>query len=489
MNIPIKPDVIDTGNYEDLSLFIDGKFIKGGGRKEEDVVNPATGQVFAKLPHATTEDLDNALASAQRAFESWRHSSPQERAVVLSRVGQLSRENAQAVGRNITLDMGKTVAEGAGEVVACSEHCDWHAGECMRIYGRVIQPRNPHVRQMVLREPVGVCAAFTPWNFPYNQAIRKISAAIGAGCSIIIKGPEDAPSAMIAIARMFQQAGLPDGVLNVVWGAPSEISEYLIKSPVVRKISFTGSVPVGKHLAALAGGEMKRATMELGGHSPVIVFEDADIERAISIMGSFKYRNAGQVCVAPTRFYVHKNIYDRFVADFVDYTNKVKVGNGLDPESSMGPLAHDRRLPVMEDFIGDAVDRGAKIEVGGNRIGEVGNFFSPTVVTDVPDDSKLMTEEPFGPIAPITSFSDTDEVLKRANSLPFGLAAFGFTRSTKTALAFQNGIESGMVNVNHVGHALAETPFGGVKDSGIGSEGGAETFESYLTTKFVTQLD
>lgn len=234
---------------------------------------------------------------------------------------------------------------------------------------------------------------------------------------------------------------------------------------------------------------MKRATMELGGHSPVIVFEDADIERAISIMGSFKYRNAGQVCVAPTRFYVHKNIYDRFVADFVDYTNKVKVGNGLDPESSMGPLAHDRRLPVMEDFIGDAVDRGAKIEVGGNRIGEVGNFFSPTVVTDVPDDSKLMTEEPFGPIAPITSFSDTDEVLKRANSLPFGLAAFGFTRSTKTALAFQNGIESGMVNVNHVGHALAETPFGGVKDSGIGSEGGAETFESYLTTKFVTQLD
>lgn len=218
MNIPIKPDVIDTGNYEDLSLFIDGKFIKGGGRKEEDVVNPATGQVFAKLPHATTEDLDNALASAQRAFESWRHSSPQERAVVLSRVGQLSRENAQAVGRNITLDMGKTVAEGAGEVVACSEHCDWHAGECMRIYGRVIQPRNPHVRQMVLREPVGVCAAFTPWNFPYNQAIRKISAAIGAGCSIIIKGPEDAPSAMIAIARMFQQAGLPDGVLNVVWG-------------------------------------------------------------------------------------------------------------------------------------------------------------------------------------------------------------------------------------------------------------------------------
>ena len=459
------------------------------GRKEEDVINPATGEAFAKLPHATTEDLDNALSAAQKAFESWRHSSPQERAKILYRVGQLSRERAKDIGRNITLDMGKTTAEGAGEVAACSEHCDWHAEECKRIYGRVIQPRLPNVRQMVLREPVGVCAAFTPWNFPYNQAIRKIAAAIGAGCSIIIKGPEDAPSAVVSIARMFHEAGLPPGVLNVVWGVPAEISEYLIASPIVRKISFTGSVPVGKHLAALAGAQMKRATMELGGHSPVIVFEDADVEKAISIMGTFKYRNAGQVCVSPTRFYVHEKIYDRFVADFIDHAKNVKVGNGLDPDASMGPLAHDRRLPVMDEFVEDAVNRGAKLEVGGSRMGNVGNFFSPTVLTNVPDESRLMTEEPFGPVAPIASFSSTEEVLQRANSVPFGLAAYGFTTSTKTALAFQNGIESGMVNVNHVGHALAETPFGGVKDSGIGSEGGAETFESYLTTKFVTQMD
>ncbi|MGU9956203.1 MAG: NAD-dependent succinate-semialdehyde dehydrogenase [Arenicellales bacterium WSBS_2016_MAG_OTU3] len=480
---------IDTTGYEDLSLYIDGEFIKGGGRKEEDVVNPATGKAFAKLPHATTEDLDRALAAAQKAFESWRYSSPQERAIVLRKAGELSRERAQAIGRNITLDMGKTMVEGAGEVTVCSEHCDWHAEECKRIYGRIIQPRLPNVRQMVLREPVGVCAAFTPWNFPYNQAIRKIAAAIGAGCSIIIKGPEDAPSALIAIARIFEEAGLPKGVLNVVWGVPSEVSEYLIASPVVRKVSFTGSVPVGKHLAALAGAQMKRATMELGGHSPVIVFEDADIDKAIKIMAAVKYRNAGQVCVSPTRFYVHEKIYDRFVADFIAHAKTIKVGSGLDPDSSMGPLAHDRRLPVMDEFVEDAVKRGAKVEVGGSRMGEVGNFFAPTVLTGVPDDSRLMTEEPFGPVAPIAPFSTTEDVLKRANSVPFGLAAYGFTSSTKTALAFQNGIESGMVNVNHVGHALAETPFGGVKDSGIGSEGGAETFDSYLTTKFVTQMD
>jgi succinate-semialdehyde dehydrogenase / glutarate-semialdehyde dehydrogenase len=488
-NIENNPEAIDTSNYEDLSLYIDGEFLSGDGRHEEDVVNPATGEVFAKLPHATTADLDRALNAAQRSFESWRHSSPVERSRILRRVGELSRERAKEIGRNITLDMGKTAAEGAGEVAACSEHCDWHAEECKRIYGRVIQPRIPNVRQMVLREPVGVCAAFTPWNFPYNQAIRKITAAIGAGCSIIIKGPEDAPSALVAIARMFHEAGLPAGVLNIVWGVPSEVSEYLIASPIVRKISFTGSVPVGKHLAALAGAHMKRVTMELGGHSPVIVFEDADVERAVSIMAAFKFRNAGQVCVSPTRFYIHEKVYDRFVADFLSYTNSVKVGNGLDSDSSMGPLAHSRRVPVISEFIADAVERGGKIETGGSPIGEVGNFFAPTVITELPDDCRLMTEEPFGPVAPMTRFSDTEDVLRRANSIPFGLAAYGFTQSTKNALAFQNGIQSGMVNVNHVGHALAETPFGGVKDSGIGSEGGAETFEAYLTTKFVTQLD
>jgi succinate-semialdehyde dehydrogenase/glutarate-semialdehyde dehydrogenase len=481
--------VLEQAAYETLSLYIDGEFIAGGGRQEQDVVNPATGQAFARLPHASRADLDRALAAAQRAFGTWKHSSPMERSRILRKVGELSRERAADIGRNITLDMGKPVAEAITEVMSCSEHCDWHAEECRRIYGRVIPPRLPNVRQMVLREPVGVCAVFTPWNFPYNQAIRKIAAAIGAGCTVIIKGPEDAPSAVVAIARMFHEAGLPPGVLNLVWGVPSEVSEHLIKSPIVRKISFTGSVPVGKHLASLAGAHMKRVTMELGGHSPVIVFDDADIDRAADMLHGFKFRNAGQVCVSPTRFYIHEKAYDRFVARFIDKTNTLKVGSGLDADTRMGPLAHARRLPSMAQFIDDATRRGAKVETGGQRIGEIGSFFAPTVLTNVPDDSLVMTAEPFGPIAPFVTFKDLDEVLRRANSLPFGLSSYVFTTSTKNALATQNGLESGMVNINHFGQALAESPFGGVKDSGIGSEGGTETFDGYLNTKFVTQMD
>ena len=475
--------------YEDLSLYIDGEFVKGGGRLEQAVTNPATGEVIGQLPHASRADLDRALAAAARAFETWRKSSPMDRSKILRRVAELTRERAKEIGRNITLDMGKPIAEAVGEVVSCADHCDWHAEECRRIYGRVIPPRLPNVRQMVLREPVGVCAAFTPWNFPYNQAIRKIAAAVGAGCTIVIKGPEDAPSAVVAIARMFHDAGLPPGVLNLVWGVPAEVSDYLIKSPIVRKVSFTGSVPVGKQLAALAGAQMKRITMELGGHSPVIVFDDAEIDRAAKLLSGFKFRNAGQVCVSPTRFYVQEKVYDKFLERFIAHTNEIKVGPGIDPDSSMGPLAHDRRLPQMAQFVEDATRRGGRVETGGGRLGSVGSFFAPTVLTNVPDDSLVMTTEPFGPIAPMTPFKDIDEVLRRANSLPYGLSSYVFTTSTKNALAMQNGIEAGLVNINHFGQALPETPFGGVKESGIGSEGGTETFDGYLVTKFVTQMD
>ena len=475
--------------YEDLSLYIDGEFVKGGGRKEQDVYDPATGDVIGLLPHATKEDLDRALAAAERAFEKWRTSSPMERSKVLRRVGELTRERAKQIGHNITLDQGKPLAESVGEVARCADHCDWHAEECRRIYGRVIPPRQPNVRQMVLREPVGVCAAFTPWNFPYNQAIRKIAAAVGAGCTIIIKGPEDTPSAVVAIARMFHEAGLPPGVLNVVWGVPAEVSNHLIRSPIVRKVSFTGSVPVGKQLAALAGQHMKRVTMELGGHSPAVVCEDADVERAADMLSGLKFANAGQVCVSPNRFYVHEKVYDRFVARFVDKTKKIKVGSGLLPETNMGPLAHERRLPAMAEFVEDARGRGAEIVLGGSRIGNRGYFFEPTVITHAPDDSKVMTLEPFGPIAPCVPYSDLGEAIRRANSLPYGLSSYAFTTSSKNALALQNGLQAGIVNINHFGQALPETPFGGIRDSGIGSEGGSETFDGYLTTKFVTQMD
>ena len=475
--------------YEKLALYIDGAFIEAEGRRTEPVVNPATGEVLAHLPHASREDLDRALQAAQKAFEKWKKTSPLERSTILRKVGQLARERADAIGRNITLDQGKPLAEAVGEVMVCAEHAEWHAEECRRIYGRVIPPRRPEVRQFVLREPVGVCAAFTPWNFPFNQAIRKMVAALGAGCTLVLKGPETAPSAVIALARLFHDAGLPAGCLNVVWGVPAEISDYLIKSPIVRKVSFTGSVPVGKQLAALAGAHMKRVTMELGGHSPAIVCEDADVERAAELLSALKFANAGQVCVAPNRFYVHRDVYDRFMARLLDRAKAIKVGPGLEPETKMGPLAHERRLPAMAAFVEDATARGARIELGGRRIGDRGYFFEPTVIANPPDDSRVMTEEPFGPIAPCVTYTDLEDAIRRANSLPYGLSAYAFTTSSRKALALQNGLESGIVNINHSGQALPETPFGGIKDSGIGSEGGSETFDGYLTTKFVTQMD
>ena len=475
--------------YPELSLYIDGRFLSAEGRKEQDVFNPASGEVIGKLPHATRADLDAALAAAERGFALWRRSSPMERSKVLRRVGELARERAQQIGRDITLDQGKPLAESVGEVVACSEHADWHAEECRRIYGRVIPARAEGVRQLVLREPIGVCAAFTPWNFPFNQAIRKICAAVGAGCSIIVKGPEDAPSAVVALARLFHDAGLPPGVLNIVWGVPHEVSKYLIESPIVRKISFTGSVAVGKQLAALAGSLMKRCTMELGGHAPVIVCDDADIDFAVKLLVPFKFRNAGQVCISPTRFYVQEGAYERFVAAFVARTAALKVGDGLAPETKMGPLAQQRRVPAVAGFVEDAIGRGARVLAGGAPLPGSGNFFAPTVIAELPEDSRLMTEEPFGPVAGIVRFKTVDEVLQRANRLPYGLAAYAFTTSTKNATALANGIEAGLVSINHIGLALAETPFGGVKDSGYGSEGGSETFDGYLVTKFVTQLN
>ncbi|MEN9416583.1 MAG: hypothetical protein RI988_203 [Pseudomonadota bacterium] len=475
--------------YPTLSLYIDGEFIQGGGRREQDIVNPATHEVIGKLPHATREDLDRALSAAARAFEGWKKSSPLERSKVLRKVAELARERAADIGRAMTLDQGKPLAESTGEVVFCAEHAEWHAEECRRIYGRVIPARVDGVRQTVLREPVGVVAAFSPWNFPFNQAIRKISAAVGAGCSIILKGPEDTPSAVVALAQLFHDAGLPKGVLNVVWGVPSEVSDHLIGSPIVRKITFTGSVQVGKLLAAKAAALMKRSTMELGGHAPVIVCDDADIDAAVKLLVPYKFRNAGQVCISPTRFYVQEGVYERFVAEFVGKTQALKVGDGLAPDTKMGPLAMQRRVGAVAGFVDDARERGASVLAGGAPMPGVGNFFAPTVIADLPEDSRLMTEEPFGPVAGMLRFKTVEEVLQRANSLPFGLAAYAFTTSTKRAHQISTGLEAGMVAINHLGMALAETPFGGIKDSGIGSEGGAETFDGYLNTKFVTQMN
>lgn len=475
--------------YPDLSMYIDGNFIQGGGRHEQEVLNPATNLPIGKFPHATHADLDLALASAQRAFASWRHSSPMLRSQVLRKVGDLMRERAQTIGRHITLEQGKPLPEAVGEVTVCAEHADWHAEECRRIYGRVIPARNSLVQQNVLREPIGVCVAFSPWNFPFSQAFRKVAAAVGAGCTVILKGSSDTPSAVLAIAQLFHDAGLPPGVLNVVSGDSGMISDHLIKSPITRKVSFTGSTPVGQQLAALAGSLMKRCTMELGGHAPVIVCDDADIERAAQVMAAFKFRNAGQVCISPTRFFVQDSAYDRFVDAFVSKVQSLKVGDGLDSNTGMGPLAQRKRVRAMEGFVEDARHRGASILTGGTALEGDGNFFPPTVIANLPEDSRFMNEEPFGPVAGIVRFKTVDEALLRANSLPFGLASYAFTTSAKNAHVISRGLEAGMVSINHMGLAVAETPFGGIKESGYGSEGGIETFDGYLTTKFISQLN
>ena len=474
--------------YSDVKLFINGEWTSGSAGKSEPIVNPATGQVIARLAHAGSADLDEALHAADKGFKAWRKVSGFERAKLLRKAGEIMRSRADQIAQLMTMEQGKPLAEARMEAMLAGDIMDWFAEESRRTYGRIVPARAEGVMQLVVKEPVGPVAAFTPWNFPINQAVRKVSAALAAGCSVILKGPEETPASVAALVQAYVDAGLPAGVLNLVYGVPSEISEYLIPSPVIRKITFTGSTPVGKKLAALAGQHMKRITMELGGHAPAIVFGDADVETAVKQLAASKFRNAGQVCIAPTRFLVHESVYERFVDAFVKAAGSIKVGDGLDAATRMGPLANSRRVEAMQMFVDDAVGKGAKLLTGGKRIGTAGNFFEPTVLSHVPAGARIMSEEPFGPIAPIVPFSSFDEVVAEANRLPFGLASYAYTRSSKTVNAIGAAIESGMVTINHVGFALPELPFGGMKDSGYGSEGGTEAIEAYLNTKLITQL-
>jgi succinate-semialdehyde dehydrogenase/glutarate-semialdehyde dehydrogenase len=473
--------------YTDLALHIDGQWLNGDGRAGEDVINPATEKPLGKLPHASTADLDRALASAKKGFDVWRNTNAYERAKVLRKAAGLVRERADKIARIMTQEQGKPLGEAKLEVLVTADIIDWYAEEGRRSYGRIVQGRQKNVRQMVVQEPVGVVAAFTPWNFPTLTPARKIGGALAAGCSLILKPSEETPGSCVELVRCVVEAGAPAGVINLVFGVPAKVSEYLIPSDIVRKVSFTGSIPVGKHLAALAAKGVKRTTLELGGHSPVVVFGDADPEKTADTIAAFKYRNAGQVCISPTRFYVQEPVYDRFLKRFTDFANNVKLGDGLQEGTTMGPMANSRRLDALESFVNDAKNRGGKIVTGGKRRGNQGYFFEPTVVTDVPDDAKVMTEEPFGPIAPIVAFKSFDEVVARANSLPFGLAAYAFTSSVATATAIGDALESGMVGVNSVAISTPETPFGGVKESGYGSEGGVEGLEAYTVTKFISQ--
>jgi succinate-semialdehyde dehydrogenase/glutarate-semialdehyde dehydrogenase len=473
--------------YPNVQLHINGEWRAARGGKSLPVINPATEEVIGEVAHASTADLDEALDAAAKGFATWKKVSAFDRSKLMRKAADLLRSRADMIAALMTAEQGKPLGEAKMETLAGADIIDWFAEEARRAYGRVIPARAEGVYQLVIKEPIGPVAAFTPWNFPINQVVRKLSAAVATGCSIIVKAPEETPASPAELVRCFVDAGLPAGVVGLVYGIPSEISEYLIPHPVIRKVTFTGSTPVGKLLSALAGKHMKRVTMELGGHAPAIVFDDADLDLAARTLAGAKFRNAGQVCVSPTRFLVQEALYAPFVEKFTAAAKALKVGNGTEEGVQMGPLVHERRIPWVEGLMADARQRGAEVHTGGERIGNKGYFYAPTVLTGVTKDARMMNEEPFGPLAMISSFKDFDEVVEEANRLPYGLASYAFTRSAKTANAIASKVESGMMTINHLGLALPEVPFGGMKDSGYGSEGGSEAIEAYLNTKFVSQ--
>jgi len=469
-------------HYPDLQLYIRGAWKRAEG---QPVVNPADESAVGTVPHATAADLDAALDAAEEGFEVWRRTPPARRAEIIVAAAALLRERADAIAMAITLEQGKPLAQAKQEVLRGCEIIEWDAGEGRRLYGRVI-PSEPGMRHSVLRQPIGVVAAFSPWNFPMSSPARKVAGALSAGCSIVLKASEETPAGAVELVRAFHDAGLPPGVLNLVFGTPSAISEHLIPQPAVRLITFTGSIPVGKHLATLAAQHMKPSIMELGGHAPVIVCGDADAASAGTASAVAKSRNAGQVCVSPTRFYVDEAIFEPFVTAFAARAAAIKVGDGLDPSSEMGPLANHRRLDAMETLVADATAKGARLLAGGSRIGNRGYFYPLTVLAEVPDDARAMQEEPFGPLALINPVRSLDEAIEKANALPFGLAGYAFTQSAGNADRLAEGVEVGNLSINHFVASSAETPFGGVKESGYGREGGVEGLEGYSVVKNVS---
>ncbi len=470
--------------YPDLQLCIAGRWTNADGKP---VINPADESVIGTVPYATRTDLDAALAAAQEGFRVWRSTPPVKRAEIILKAARLMRERVEEMAVAMTLEQGKPIKQSRLEILRGCDIIEWDATEGRRVYGRVI-PSEPGMRHTVLRQPIGVVAAFSPWNFPMSSPARKVGGALSAGCSIILKASEETPAGAVQLVRAFHDAGVPPGVLNLVFGIPSEISDYLIPQPTVRLITFTGSIAVGKRLAEMAGRYMKPAIMELGGHAPVIVCDDVDPIKTAAMSVTGKTRNSGQVCVSPTRFFVEEAIYPRFVSAFAEKAGAVKVGNGLDPENDMGPLANNRRIEAMETFVADAKAKGGRVLAGGSRIGNRGYYYPLTVLADVPDDARAMREEPFGPLALVNPVRSLDEAIAKANALPYGLAAYAFTRSAGNVDRLAEGIEAGNLSINHFVASIAETPFGGVKESGYGREGGTEGLQCYTVVKNISHL-
>ena len=472
-----------TDYTTDLALFVDGSWRIGEGRDAHAVVNPATGGTIAELPLASIADLDEALAAADRGFKLWRATDVEVRSAVLRKTAALLRERAEDIETTLTIEQGKPIAEARGEIAGSAQMFDWYAEEAKRNYGRVLV-RPTGQRAIVIKQPVGPVAAFSPWNFPVYLMSKKLAPALAAGCSVIAKPPEETPGCTTAVMRCLIDAGLPAGVCQMVFGVPDTISRHLLASSVIRKVSFTGSVPVGRHLMRLAADGVKRLTMELGGHAPVLIFDDCDLEKTLDMVVLQKFRNAGQVCVSPTRFYVQAGIYDAFLDGFAKRTAIMKIGNGLDAATHMGPLANVRRPAAITALVEDAKAKGARVLAGGER-GGGGFFFQPTLLADVPDAADIMSSEPFGPVAVTARFDSFDDAVAKANRLPFGLAAFAFTENGRRANLLGDAIESGMVGINTFAISSPDAPFGGVKDSGLGSEGGSEGLDSYMVVKAV----
>jgi succinate-semialdehyde dehydrogenase / glutarate-semialdehyde dehydrogenase len=473
--------------YRDMQLYIDGAWQPARSGAVKPVHDPATEEAVGTVSDAGPEDLDRALAAAERGFALWRATGPWERAARLRKVSELVRERIDAVARVMSIETGKPLAEAKGELTGTADIFEWYSEETKRIYGQLIEGRTRDSRMAVIHQPVGVVAAFTAWNFPAVLPARKMAAALAAGCSIIIKPAGETPASCGALVQACHDAGIPAGVVNCVTGNSAMIAKHLVSSPIVRKVSVTGSIPVGKQILHLAADGVKKVSMELGGHGPVIVFADADPEKAAQACAASKFRNCGQVCISPTRFYVHEKSYDAFAGKFAEIARGLKLGHGLEDGTQIGPMANKRGLETIKAMVADAVSKGAEVLAGGKAPSAFnrGHFFEPTVLGRVPDSAKVMTEEPFGPIAPLTSFSDYDEVMKRANSLPFGLAGYIFTNDLGTATRAYEDLEVGMVGVNEMLLAAAEAPFGGIKESGMGREGGSLGIHDYLEAKYV----
>ena len=471
--------------YPRIGLLIDGEWIYDRP-PVCNVENPSDESIIGQVPKATSQDLQNALESSARGFEIWRKTPPSERAAIMRRAAALVRQRANDIAPIFTMELGKTIKESLAEIERSATFLDWDSEEIKRLYGRIV-PTDPPIQQFVVREPIGPVAAFTPWNVPMSAPSRKISASLAAGCSVILKPASETPATACLFAQCFLDAGLPKGVLNVVHGNSDEVSRTLILSPITRIVSLTGSVNVGRRLMLLAAEAMKPVLMELGGHAPVLIDENVDHDEIAQLAVNWKFRMAGQFCSAPSRFLVHRSKYEQFVESLAEKVSKLKVGDGFSDGVQMGPLVNSRRLRDVTELVDDAVSHGARVVTGGNRLGNCGWFYAPTVLADVPLKARIMSEEPFGPVAPCMAVDSMDEALAISNSLSMGLAAFVFTNDMERADFLSKELQVGSVALNCFTSPGGDAPFGGYRESGIGREGGPEMYQSYTVAKTIAE--